>query len=286
MIQERMIRSFDGTPIYVRTQGQGPVLIFCDGLGCDGYIWKYLARALEKNHQLVFWHYRGHGRSGAPKHPHALGLSALRSDLTAVMDALGVARANMLGHSMGVQLLLDLALSEPERIHAMVLLCGGPGRPLDTLHGTATLGRAFPLMRNLALRFPGATQAMWQAVLKSELCFQWAKKFEVNGALVQRADIQPYFDHLCAMDVRFFVNMVTHLQAHTVVNRLDRVRNPALIVAGEHDTLTPLRLSEIMRERMPCAQMMVVPQGSHVAPIEQPGLVNEGVLRFLAQQGC
>lgn len=285
MIEERIIRSFDGTPIYVRTIGTGPALIFCDGLGCDGYIWKYLHPALVERYQLVFWHYRGHGRSAAPKHPYALGLSALRSDLTAVMDALQLSEATMLGHSMGVQLLLDLALSEPERVRALVLLCGGPGRPLDTLHGTATLGRAFPLIRKVALRWPKAVQRLWETVLRSEFCFLWTTSFEVNGKLVKRQDLQPYFDHLCAMDVRFFVNMVTYLQAHTVIDRLGQVQVPSLIVAGEHDTLTPLRLSEIMQDRMPNAQLLVVPNGSHVAPIEMPELVNDGVLRFLAQQG-
>jgi pimeloyl-ACP methyl ester carboxylesterase len=284
MIDERIIRSFDGTPLYVRSEGTGPALIFCDGLGCDGYIWKYLHPLLQGRYRLIHWHYRGHGRSGAPAHPYALGVGALRSDLVAVMDGLRISQATMLGHSMGVQLLLDLALFEPERVQALVLLCGGPGRPLDTLHGSAALGRLFVHMRALALKWPTMTQKMWNAALSSEWCFQWATKFEVNGKLVRRQDLQPYFDHLCGMDVRHFVHMVTHLQAHTVVDRLDRVRAPALIVAGEHDTLTPLSLSEIMQQRMPQAQLLVVPKGSHVAPIELPDLVNAHILRFLTAQ--
>lgn len=284
MIEERTIRSFDGTKLYVRSEGSGPALLFCDGLGCDGYIWKYLRPILAQHYRLIFWHYRGHGRSGPPAHPYAVNLSALRTDLTAVMDGLGVARATMLGHSMGVQLLLDLALFDPLRVAGLVLLCGGPGRPLDTLHGSPSLGRAFPYVRALAQAFPNAAQKLWRAMFQSELCYQWAQAFEVNGALLQREDLQPYFDHLCQMDVRFFMHMVGHMQAHTVVHRLNLVRPKTLIVAGEQDTLTPLRLSQIMSQRVPDAELVVVPKGSHVAPLEQPELVNRHVLRFVA--GC
>lgn len=284
MITERTIRSFDGTQLYIRSEGTGPALLFCDGLGCDGYIWKYLRPVLAPHYRLIFWHYRGHGKSAAPAHPYALNVAAHRSDLLAVMDAVHEARAVMLGHSMGVQLLLDLALWRPERISGLVLLCGGPGRPLDTLHGTATLGRAFPMMCRLALRFPQVAQKLWSRLWQSELCYAWAHAFEVNAALVQREDLQPYFDHLGRMDVHNFLHMVSHLQTHTVVHRLAQVASPTLIVAGEHDTLTPVRLSQIMQERMPEAQLVVVPKGSHVAPLELPMLVNGHVMRFVA--GC
>lgn len=284
MISERTIRSFDGTRLYIRSEGTGPALLFCDGLGCDGYIWKYLRPVLAPHYKLIFWHYRGHGRSSAPKHPYALNLAAHRSDLLAVLDAVGEPHAVMLGHSMGVQLLLDLALWQPERIAGLVLLCGGPGRPLDTLHGSRVLGRAFPVMRRFTLSFPKLAQRLWARLWQSEVCHLWAHAFEVNGALLQRDDLQPYFDHLGQMDVQHFMLMVSHLQAHTVVHRLAQVASPALIVAGEQDTLTPVRLSHIMQQRMPQAQLVVVPKGSHVAPLEKPELVNGHVMRFVA--GC
>lgn len=281
MTQERRIRGFDGTRLYVAEEGTGPPLIFCDGLGCDGYIWKYLRPKLAQSHRLIFWHYRGHGRSASPVHPYAVGISALRSDLLAVMDAVGVDDAVLVGHSMGVQLVLDLALYDPARVRGLVLLCGGPGRPLDTLHGSKTLGRLFPLMRALMLRWPQTGQKLWQAILSSAWCQLFARSFEVNGQLVARADLQRYFDHLCEMDVRLFVRLLTHLQDHSVVDRLAQVRAPTLIVAGEHDTLTPVALSELMRERIGLAQLLVVPGGSHVAPIEMPDLVLTHVQAFL-----
>src|SRR4051812_40594439 len=53
----------DDTPIYYRVSGvaDAPTVILSDGIGCDGYIWKYLERALAEHYRVIHWHYRGHG---------------------------------------------------------------------------------------------------------------------------------------------------------------------------------------------------------------------------------
>src|SRR3954471_20976233 len=59
----------DQTPIWFR--GSRPAaanaVVFCDGIGCDGYVWKYLERALGADYRIVHWHYRGHGRTPPPR---------------------------------------------------------------------------------------------------------------------------------------------------------------------------------------------------------------------------
>ena len=58
----------DGTRIYWSATGQGaPALVCCDGIGCDGFAWKYLVRDFAPRQRIVRWHYRGHGRSGIPQ---------------------------------------------------------------------------------------------------------------------------------------------------------------------------------------------------------------------------
>ena len=59
----------DGTRLYVRERaGPGELTtILCDGICCDGYIWKYLWDDLAPLTRLCHWHYRGHGRSGPPR---------------------------------------------------------------------------------------------------------------------------------------------------------------------------------------------------------------------------
>src|SRR5580704_11490422 len=63
-------RAADGTRLFVRARGEGsPRAILCDGILCDGFIWKYAWDALAKVLPVAHWHYRGHGRSALPVDP-------------------------------------------------------------------------------------------------------------------------------------------------------------------------------------------------------------------------
>ncbi|MGZ3427324.1 MAG: alpha/beta fold hydrolase, partial [Polyangia bacterium] len=97
----------DDTPIFYRVRGpaSAPAVVFCDGIGCDGYVWKYLEAELAATHRTVHWHYRGHGRTPMPRDPRRVDIADLADDLAAVLDAAvgDGAGAVLAGHSMGVQ---------------------------------------------------------------------------------------------------------------------------------------------------------------------------------------
>ncbi|MEZ4273545.1 MAG: hypothetical protein R3C68_19540 [Myxococcota bacterium] len=65
MPQERFVTTTDGLRLYTSTEGQGPTLVLCDGLGCDGFIWRYLRAQFSPTYQIVHWNYRAHGLSEA-----------------------------------------------------------------------------------------------------------------------------------------------------------------------------------------------------------------------------
>ncbi len=55
----------DGASLYYQVEGEGePGMVLCDGLGCDGFAWKYLAPYLQQRYRVLRWHYRGHGQLG------------------------------------------------------------------------------------------------------------------------------------------------------------------------------------------------------------------------------
>src|SRR4051812_10180390 len=100
MTRERFVRSFDDTELYVRETGEGLPIVLCDGIGCDGFIWKYLSQHFGERYRLVRWHYRGHGQSAVPKDPGSLTMEALRQDLEVVVRALELPPFVLVGHSM------------------------------------------------------------------------------------------------------------------------------------------------------------------------------------------
>lgn len=273
----------DGTPIHWSTVGQGaPALVCCDGIGCDGFAWKYLVRDFAQSHRIVRWHYRGHGRSGIPKDRARVGFDDISADLQAVIQATGTKEAVLLGHSMGVQVALEYHRRHPENVVALALICGSHGLPLDTFHDSKALKIILPALIDAAEHYPQAMSLIWRVLAGGELAYQVATHLEVNGRLIRRDDFAPYFTHLSAMDPRLFLGMLKHASEHTAYDHLPNIRVPTLIVAGTDDTFTPYWLSEEMHDRIPGAEMLTVPGGTHVAPIEQPELITLRLEKFLA----
>lgn len=274
----------DGTRIHYSVVGQGePVLLCCDGIGCDGFAWKYLVRDFAPRHRVVRWHYRGHGRSGMPKDRSRVGFDDISSDLRAVLKATGAPRAVLLGHSMGVQVALEYHRRHPEHVQGLVLICGSHGLPLDTFHDSKALKIILPSMIAAADRWPDATNLIWKFAAGGELAYQIATHLEVNGKLVHREDFTPYFKHLSGMDPRLFLGMLKHASEHTAYDHLPEVKVATLIVAGTADTFTPYWLSQQMHDRIPASELLTVPGGTHVAPIEQPELLTLRLEKFLAR---
>src|SRR5215218_2180122 len=131
----------DGASLYYAVEGPAgaPGAVLCDGLGCDGFAWKHLAPHLEQRHRVLRWHYRGHGRSSVPRDTSRVGMDYHCDDLARVMDAAGLERAVLFGHSMGVQVVLEFHRRHPERVAGLVLVCGSYGNPLDTFHDSTYL---------------------------------------------------------------------------------------------------------------------------------------------------
>ncbi|HET9752468.1 MAG TPA: alpha/beta hydrolase [Myxococcales bacterium] len=273
----------DGTRIHWTAVGRGtPALVCCDGIGCDGFAWKYVVRDFAPRHRIVRWHYRGHGRSGIPQDRSRVGFDDLSADLQAVLGAAGVSQAVFLGHSMGVQVALEYHRRHPSQVLALVLMCGSHGLPLDTFHDSKALKIILPSMIAAAQKYPQAMALIWRLVSGGELAYQIAMHLEVNAKLVKRDDFTPYFTHLSGMDPQLFLGMLRHASEHTAWDHLPHVEVPTLIVAGTDDTFTPYWLSEEMHDRIRGSELLTVPGGTHVAPIERPELIALRLEKFLA----
>jgi pimeloyl-ACP methyl ester carboxylesterase len=277
--------STDGTRIHYYTLGDGaPALVCCDGLGCDGYVWKYVVRDLSPKHRIVRWHYRAHGHSEAPKDRSRMRIRDLCDDLLAVLDAHRIERAILLGHSLGVQVILEFQRLYPDRVLGLVPVCGSYGRPLDTFHDNPVLKTIFPAISRLIFRFPEVAQRMWSTALDTEFAYQVATRTDVNGKLVRRGDFRPYLTHISRMDVRLFVTLLQDAGDHDTLEHLEKIDVPTLIMTGEKDTFTPAWLSQVMHARIKGSELCEIPGGTHTAPIEIPELVTLRLERFLEER--
>ena len=255
-------------------------VVLCDGIGCSGYVWRYLRPALD-DRPVVHPHYRGHGRSRAPRDPARVAIADLADDIAAVLDDAGIDRVVAIGHSMGVQVALEAFRRHPSRIGALVLACGAPSNPLRTFRGAATLDELLPEIATWIGRAPRLVNAIARRALPTRLAYEIAARLEIRRELVEPMDFMPYLDGIARLDAQLFVRMLGEAGRHSAEDVLPSVDVPALVIAGAHDGFTPPERSRAMAEAIPNAVLVEVVNGSHTSPIERPHLVNDAVREFL-----
>ena len=274
----------DGTRLFWGVRGSGPAIVLNDGIGCDGFAWKYLQPQLATDHEVVHWHYRAHGRSGLPVDPARIDVVAHARDLISVLDALELESAVLVGHSMGTQVALEAYRLAPQRVRALVLCCGSYGKVTATFHGSDMLKQVLPAILDAVERRKGLARALWGRI-PARLAFHIARlSNEVDALAIQEDDFRPYMEHVSAMEPQIFLGMLRHAGEHTAEDILTRIGVPTLIVAAERDTFTPPVLAEHMAEVIPEAELFMLRGASHAAPIEQPVAIQLRIEKFLRER--
>ena len=276
----------DGSPLFYESWGERghttPVLL-CDGIGCDGYVWRHLRDDLGERY-CIHPHYRGHGRTAPPSDPARVTIEDLADDVACVLDDAIVERAVVIGHSMGVQVALETYRRHVDRVAGLVLVCGAPSHPLRTFRGSAALESLLPTIQKWIHRVPGVINRVTRAVLPTRLAYEVASRLEIRRELIEPGDFMPYLEGMARIDARLFVAMLSAAGSHSADDLLPRVTVPTLVVAGGRDGFTPPDRSRAIAAAVPNAELLEIPNASHTAPIEHPNLVNFTVRDFLARR--
>lgn len=278
----------DGTRLYVRQHpptlvpSGAPTALLCDGLVCDGYIYRYLWDDLADQLPVAHFHYRGHGRSGLPVDHEQVGVPAHASDLNAVREHLGDPEVILVGHSLGTQVCLEAYRARPERVKALILLCGSFGRITHTFKGSDVLSTVLPNVQDFAERHPRLLKALWARVPVRAALKVGVMTGDIDPSKVRVEDVEPYFRHAVHVDFQLFVRMLRAAGEHSAEDLLPHIRVPTLVVAGSKDTFTPPEVSMAMAESIPGSKLELFPGGSHVLPLEERDKLREVLRDFLA----
>jgi pimeloyl-ACP methyl ester carboxylesterase len=281
--REHFFEAEDGTRLFVEEVGNGGTpIVLTDGIGCDGFVWRYLAPSLGEHRRVVHWHFRGHGRSGPPADRTRLGIGDLADDLFTVSTALELDRPVIAAHSMGVQVALEYYRRHPDAVAGLILVCGTFGKITTTFHGTDLLDQVLPGLLRGAELFPGIARAVWGRV-PAALAFRVAcAGRELDRDRIREEDFERYWEHSALMDPDLFLRILRAAGQHDAKGFLHEVDTPTLIVAAERDTFTPMVLADEMAQSIPDAELEIIEEGSHAAPVEQPRRVADRVEEFLA----
>jgi pimeloyl-ACP methyl ester carboxylesterase len=292
--KDSCVVSYDGTHIAYALRGKQrePVVVLCAGFCCPDNFWKYLAPVLEKRYRVLIWNYRGAGMSGLPREPgyrarnftpDDFTIDKYARDLVEILEHERINEVVLIGHSMGVQVCLESYRLLRERVRAIVSVTGPYASAMHTLYNTKIFPRIFPIGRTLINLFPQPLRFSWHALFHSSLPHPGAVAIRALGPDTKLEDMRPYYDHMGNLDPLVILKMAEGMHLHSAEDLLREINAPTLVIVGDRDNFTPPWLGRVMASRIPVAELVVVPGGTHGTIIEKPKLVNRSVLEFLGR---
>lgn len=253
----------EATGLYYELHGKSdaPPLILSSGLGGSASYWAPNIPALAEHFRVIAYDHRGTGRSD-----RALPHVDLSADVVAVMDALTIERAHVIGHAAGAAAALTLALDAPHRLDRVVLV-NGWGRPDP--HFIRCFDARLALLRNSGV----------EAYVRAQPIFlypaEWSSQH--SAALDREAEHQiTDFPAIEALERR-----IDFLRRFDISDRFERFDTPMLALAAADDMLVPASCSRALAKHITTCGFALMERGGHACNITDPAIFNRLALEFL-----
>jgi len=259
----------DGLRLHLRDSGprDAPAVLLLHGFGSSLHTWDEWAPALERTHRVIRIDLPGFGLTGADPGGDYSDLRAVAL-LDALLDALGVAQADVVGSSMGGRIAWRFAAERPARVRRLVLMApdgfASPGFAYGRPHGVPLLMRALPYTLPRSLLRGGTAPA-------------FADPARLTGTLLDR-----YEAMMLAPGVRRAI--LDRLRIHALEPPepfLQRIAAPVLLLWGEQDRMVPARNAADYAAVLRDSRTVLLPGIGHVPMEEDPARALAPVLDFL-----
>lgn len=244
-----------GAEIYWQALGEGPAVVLAHGIGGNHAIWYRQLDALARANRVITFDHRGFGLS---RDLDGRGRDAFVEDLTALLDHLDIAKAALVGQSMGAGTCIGFAHRAPERVAALAIC--------DSLHGIVESGEVKAIMD--AARAKTAALSQVERVLGAgaapDLAALYSQIASFNAA--SRHDLTGRFDARPAAD-------------------LGGNGYPVLFLSGVDDILFPIEAVRLVQAEVPGSFLVEVNDAGHSAFLEAPTQFNDTILSLLQMAG-
>lgn len=239
--------------MYCEVEGKGRPLCLIHGLGNDMRSWERAAHHLCDSFQLIKIDLRGSGRTDKPKGPYMI--EGMASDVARAMDALGCARANVAGFSMGGCVAICLALEHPEKIEGLALISTTPAwsRPHPfTKHAQHIFGQteiSEQLLRDVY-------ELTYGDAHKRKFTAETYINYRMNDPYPQTIEA-----YLCQLDA---------LKNFDRADEIPKINSPTLIVAGLADKVIPPETSSWLGKKIKGSSLHLFEDAGHMVIEEEP----------------
>jgi pimeloyl-ACP methyl ester carboxylesterase len=264
----------DGVKLYYEDVGRGTPIIFVHEFGGNYRSWNPQVRYFSRRHRCITFAARGYEPSDIPNNVEAYSQQNAASDILAVLDALSIAKAHVVGLSMGGFAALHFGLNYPDR--ALSLTVAGAGYGAEKEHEE--------YFRNVSLDVARQFETQGAKV--------FAETYATGASRVQYQNKDPqgwreFADELARHSSVGAAMTMRGVQArrpslYDLKDRLSRMTVPTLIMSGDEDRPC-LGTGVLLKRAIPSAGLMVFPKTGHTINLEEPGLFNQALQDFFTQ---
>jgi pimeloyl-ACP methyl ester carboxylesterase len=270
--------SIAGRQANVIELGSGPPIVFIHGLSGSWQNWLEQLPVFARDHRVIAFDLPGFGSSEMPSEP--ISISGYARFVDAVLDALGVGSAAVVGNSMGGFIGAELAIAIPARVERLVLVSAAGLTVEHQRHE-----RGLVVLKTLDRRL--AAYAGWLGSKSDTLARRPRARRTIFGLVAHRPDLLPA--PLIAEQIRGsgkagFVPALDALTSYPIRDRLPQIACPTLIVWGTEDHLVPVRDADEFARLIPNSRKVVWRQTGHMAMLERPAGFNRLLAAFLAEE--
>ena len=267
------VKTDDNVELYVEEAGEGPAVLFLHEFAGDIRSWEPQVRFLSRQYRCVAFNARGYPPSDVPAEDASYSQDRARRDAIAVMDARGIKRAHLVGHSMGAYTALHMAIRNRDRIASVTVAGCGWGSDPAKREESAQLCRDIARMFRedgieAAARAYADFPMRWTHRAKDPRGWaefaRWLAEHSAEGSALTMLNVQMKRPTLADMEPE-----------------LKRLDVPVLIVLGDEDEPC-LAGSLIMKRTIPTAALYVVPRAGHTINSEEPAAFNAALMDLFA----
>ena len=253
--------------LYYETHGSpdAPPLILSSGLGGSAGYWQPNIPALAEHFRVIPYDHRGTGRSDRAL-PNVVTVDDFADDILALMDALDIPNAHLVGHAAGGVAGLALAMKAPERLDKLVVVNGWAKADPHFL-------RCFEARLNL-LRHVGV-----EAFLRAQPIFL----YPADWISLHTAELDAELPHQVATfpGLTNMERRIAALAAFDVVGKLRHLTNRVFVLVNLEDMLVPSVAGWTLSRELGGAHFEAMANGGHACNVTDPGTFNRLVLNFL-----
>jgi len=228
------------------------VILFVHGAGGGEYTWSYQKGFFEKQFSPIIIELPGHGESGGEGEQE---IGRYTEHVHAFLKAMKLSKVTLVGHSMGGAIVQTLALTHPEVIHKIVLV------------GTGARLKVVPMILN-------GIKENFEETVRKITRFAYSRKASLD--LIER-DISNLMR--CRPEVLYGDFLAC--DRFDIMNEVEKIDLPTLVLCGEEDQLTPVKYSEFLHSHIKYSKIEILPNAGHMVMIESPQAFNEKIREFI-----